>query len=115
MGNGMIPADLDVTGAKRLRDGAAAAPTFDAIHDLGNLIQVVSSGMNILARDPNVIAAPAVLEVVGGARAALERAGALIRNTMARGDERQRRNDDPPQRGALALVNDFSIDHVGIR
>lgn len=100
----MITAELNATGAERLRDGGAAAPTFDAIHDLGNLIQVASSGMNILARDPNVIAAPAVLEVVGGARTALERAGALIRHIMARGDERQRRAGDVSVESCLAEI-----------
>jgi signal transduction histidine kinase len=94
MGECMIVAEMESSGtdrpdASRSR-GAAVESAFSAIHDLGNLIQVASSGMNILARNPDVIAAPSLWELVGGARTALERASTLVRNTIARGDERQR-------------------------
>ena len=52
------------------------------VHDLGNLIQVASSALNHLARDPNVSAAPALGPVIAGAKTALERAGGLVRQTI---------------------------------
>lgn len=73
--------------------GPAVDPTFSTIHDLGNLIQVASSGMSIMARDPNLIAAPSLREVLNGARTALERAGTLLRNAIAPGDDRARNAD----------------------
>ena len=60
--------------------------TFSTVHDLGNLIQVASSGLNILSRDPYVSAAPALLDIVGGAKTALEMANAVVRDTIARAD-----------------------------
>jgi signal transduction histidine kinase len=63
--------------------------TVGTVHDLGNLIQVASSGLNILSRDPHVSAAPALLSIVGGARTALERAHAVVRDTIARADRNQ--------------------------
>jgi signal transduction histidine kinase len=59
------------------------------VHDLGNLIQVASSGLNLLSRDPQISAAPALSSIVGGARTALERAHALVRSTIARADRGQ--------------------------
>ncbi|TPI78474.1 ATP-binding protein [Mesorhizobium sp. B2-8-9] len=56
--------------------------TAGIIHDLGNLIQVASSALNHLARDPNVSAAPALGPVLAGAKTALERAGGLVRQTI---------------------------------
>ena len=52
------------------------------VHDLGNLIQVASSALNHLARDPKVSAAPALAPVIAGAKTALERAGGLVRQTI---------------------------------
>ncbi|WP_245441944.1 sensor histidine kinase [Mesorhizobium hawassense] len=52
------------------------------VHDLGNLIQVASSALNHLARDPNVSAAPDLGSVIAGAKTALERAGGLVRQTI---------------------------------
>lgn len=63
--------------------------TVGTVHDLGNLIQVASSGLNLLSRDPHVSAAPALLSIVGGARTALERAHAVVRDTLARVDRSQ--------------------------
>jgi signal transduction histidine kinase len=51
------------------------------IHDLGNLIQIASSAVNIVARDPSIQAAELVA-VIAGAKTSLERAGALVRQTM---------------------------------
>jgi signal transduction histidine kinase len=57
--------------------------TAGIVHDLGNLIQVASSALNHLARDPSVSAAPALRPVIAGARTALERAGGLVRQTIS--------------------------------
>ncbi|MGX5804903.1 sensor histidine kinase [Bradyrhizobium sp. Arg314] len=57
--------------------------TAGIVHDLGNLIQVASSALNHLARDPSISAAPALRPVIAGARTALERAGGLVRQTIS--------------------------------
>ena len=57
-------------------------PTAGIVHDLGNLIQVATSALNRLARDPNVSTAPALEPVIASARTALQRAGALVRQTI---------------------------------
>ncbi|TIX44633.1 MAG: ATP-binding protein [Mesorhizobium sp.] len=56
--------------------------TAGVVHDLSNLIQVASSALNHLARDPSVSAASAVGPVIAGAQTALKRAGALVRQTI---------------------------------
>ncbi|MER9657705.1 ATP-binding protein [Mesorhizobium sp. M0152] len=56
--------------------------TAGIVHDLGNLIQVASSALNHLARDPNVSAAPDLGPVIAGAKTALERAGGLVRQAI---------------------------------
>lgn len=40
--------------------------TTGIVHDLGNLIQVASSALNHLARDPSIQAAPALGPVIAG-------------------------------------------------
>jgi len=57
--------------------------TAGVVHDLGNLIQVASSALNHLARDPSVLAAPALGLVIAGAKTALDRAGGLVRQTIS--------------------------------
>lgn len=54
------------------------------IHDLGNLIQIASSAIDIVARNPSVRAAD-LEPVIAGARSSLERAGALVKETIGRG------------------------------
>ncbi|WP_292312941.1 hypothetical protein [Mesorhizobium sp.] len=56
-------------------------PPAGIVHDLGNLIQVASSALNLVARDPSVSTAPALEPVIASARTALQRAGALVRET----------------------------------
>ena len=65
-------------------DGVAAS----AVHDIGNLIQVASSGINILARDPGAFSVPTFAQTIESVRTALERAGALARDTIAGGHRR---------------------------
>lgn len=67
-----------------LQDGLPVQmSTAGVVHDLGNLIQVASSALNHLARDPSVLAAPALGVVIAGAKTALERAGGLVRQTIS--------------------------------
>ncbi|MET3580357.1 signal transduction histidine kinase [Mesorhizobium robiniae] len=58
--------------------------TAGVVHDLGNLIQVASSALNRVARDPSVSTAPALEPAIASARTALQRAGALVRETVGR-------------------------------
>lgn len=56
--------------------------TAGVVHDLGNLIQVASSALNHLAREPSISAVPGIDIVIAGARTALDRAGGLVRQTI---------------------------------
>ncbi len=58
------------------------------VHDLGNLIQIATSALNIIARSP-AIGIGALGPVVARARTSLERAGALVRQTMDSADHRR--------------------------
>lgn len=58
--------------------GDSAAGIF---HDLGNLIQIASSAMNIVARNPSMHSAE-LEPVIAGAKSSLERAGALVKQTI---------------------------------
>src|SRR5215470_11336564 len=55
--------------------------TAGIIHDLGNLIQIASSAVNLVARNPS-IHTPDLAAIISGARTSLERAGALVRMTI---------------------------------
>ncbi|MDX8520308.1 sensor histidine kinase [Mesorhizobium dulcispinae] len=63
------------------------APSAGTIHDLGNLIQIALSALNRIARDPGVSVAPTLEPVIGSARTALLRAGALVRETISRAQQ----------------------------
>lgn len=63
--------------------------TAGVVHDLGNLIQVASSALNHLGRDPNIATSPGVGFVIAGAKTALERAGYLVRQTIRTAGEVQ--------------------------
>jgi signal transduction histidine kinase len=52
------------------------------VHDLGNLIQIASSALNIIARSPTIESGSALGPVVASARISLQRAGALVQQTM---------------------------------
>jgi signal transduction histidine kinase len=57
------------------------------IHDLGNLIQIASSAVNMIARSPSIHTAN-LETVIAGAKTSLERAGALVRQTIGMVRER---------------------------
>jgi signal transduction histidine kinase len=75
----------------RTENGRPTAPSAESavglIHDLGNLIQIASSAVNIVARDPSVHTA-GLETVIAGAKTSLERAGVLVRQTIGTASER---------------------------
>ncbi|WP_245330941.1 sensor histidine kinase [Mesorhizobium sophorae] len=79
-------------------------PTAGIVHDLGNLIQVASSALNRVARDPSVSMAPALEPVIASARTALQRAGALVRDTMGRALEAPKEIEHTDLSSCLAEV-----------
>jgi signal transduction histidine kinase len=66
------------------RDRPFEQSTAGTVHDLGNLIQVASSALNRVARDPGVSTTPALEPVIASAKTALLRAGALVRETISK-------------------------------
>ncbi|MBU1376176.1 MAG: ATP-binding protein [Alphaproteobacteria bacterium] len=73
-----IPKDPFRAGRDTLRLEALGLMTAGIVHDLGNMIQVLSSAMSILNRHPGVRAAEGLEPVVASAVQSLERATALI-------------------------------------
>lgn len=55
-----------------------------AVHDLGNLIQIAASAVNLIGRSPRVARDAALEPILVRARTALERAGAIVRQTTGR-------------------------------
>lgn len=51
-------------------------------HELGNLIQIASSAVNIIARSSRFDVTPTLEPVISGARASLDRAGTLVRQSL---------------------------------
>jgi hypothetical protein len=72
---------------------AMEQPTAGIVHDLGNLIQVASSALSRVARDPSVAITPALELIIAGVNTALQRASALVRETMSLTRESPRKND----------------------
>ena len=56
------------------------------VHDLGNLIQVVTSALNILARE--LTGAPKLIPIIATARSSLDRASRLVRQNIAGASEK---------------------------
>src|SRR5690606_32031042 len=71
-------------------------PIATFVHDLGNLVQIASSAVSIVARDPDIASSPALDRIVADAGASLERAGALIRQSL--------------EAGRLTAVEDIDIE-----
>lgn len=78
---------ISASAINALADGVSTGdPAREAagvVHDLGNLIQIASSALNIIGRNPR-IGDGALGPVVARAKASLERAGALVRQTVGR-------------------------------
>jgi signal transduction histidine kinase len=54
------------------------------VHDLGNLIQIANSALNLIGRSPRAARDPALEPLLARARMALDRAGVLVRQTTGR-------------------------------
>ncbi|CAN7211911.1 ATP-binding protein [Phenylobacterium sp. LjRoot225] len=54
------------------------------VHDLGNLIQIAASAVNVVSRSPRAAQDPGLEPILARARTALERAGALVHQTRRR-------------------------------
>jgi len=97
------PADREAIGAAGI------------VHDLGNLIQLASSAINILARSPDMPAGDAAA-VLRRARTSLDHAGEIVRADLAR-----RREQAAPRRSevgtCLAAVARLveAMDEPGLR
>lgn len=55
---------------------------FGVVHDLGNLIQVATSALNIVSRSPDMDMGSSVGTTITSARVSLQRAGTLVQQTM---------------------------------
>ncbi|MEF3124849.1 sensor histidine kinase [Rhizobium leguminosarum] len=59
-------------------DANSADGIFGVVHDLGNLIQVATSALNMISRSPDIEMTP----TLPSARISLQRAGTLVQQTM---------------------------------
>jgi signal transduction histidine kinase len=57
----------------------------EVVHDLGNLIQIAASAVNMIARSPRISHDSGLDSILARAKASLESAGALVRQTVGRG------------------------------
>ena len=57
------------------------------VHDVGNLIQIAASALNIVSRNPSVGSSSALAPIIASGRTSLQRAGALIQQTMRQARE----------------------------
>jgi len=80
--------DMGVAGSNDIETGRRPAEPIDAssVHDLGYLIQVASSALRRIARHPSLSVAPSLDPVIDGATMALQRAGMLVSDTIARAE-----------------------------
>src|SRR5262245_54911260 len=60
----------------------SADPTAGVVHDLGNLIQIAVSALNIISRSPEAGSGSTLEPVVDRARTSLQRAGTLVQQTI---------------------------------
>lgn len=98
---------FDRTTDVPLSDPPAEQSTAGIVHDLGNLIQVASSALNRVARDPSVSTTPALDPVIASARTALQRAGALVRETVGRAATSHRTPEHASVSACLAEVENL--------
>ncbi|MGB3389937.1 MAG: ATP-binding protein [Pseudaminobacter sp.] len=73
---GAYLAQAHIVGPDELLESASIA------HELGNLIQIASSAVNIIARHSRPDGASVLEPVISGARTSLDRAGALVRQAI---------------------------------
>lgn len=78
-GESVAGLDGDLRSATAEFPGAAGI-----VHDLGNLIQIAASAVNIIGRSPRAGRDAALEPILARAQSALERAGALVRQSRRR-------------------------------
>jgi signal transduction histidine kinase len=75
--------DLDNARPGAISPGAQPEEAiFGVVHDLGNLIQIATSALNIISRSPDMDARSSLRPVVVSACTSLSRAGMLVQQTM---------------------------------
>lgn len=82
--NNAIPEVYSNEGVARKRLGLLDRA--GVAHELGNLIQIASSAVNIIARSSRFDVTPTLEPVISGARVSLERAGVLVRQSLHQAD-----------------------------
>lgn len=93
--------------------GASAIAAAGVVHDLGNLIQIATSAINIIARTPEMPATHAG-PMLDRARTCLEHAGALVRQNLGRiRDTAQTRSDLAACLAEVAALVE-ALDHPGL-
>lgn len=80
-----------------LHAGSDGAVLPGVVHDLGNLIQIAASAVNVIGRSAHDGRDGALEPILARARAALERAGVLVRQTMDRTREPTVTAHDAPE------------------
>jgi signal transduction histidine kinase len=78
-----LPADPLGTGRASLRLEALGLMTAGIVHDLGNMIQILSSTVDVLDQHPTIKATPALQPAIDRAVNSLGRASALIKQILS--------------------------------
>jgi signal transduction histidine kinase len=76
---------VNVNNAQQQTIAMSANPDeaiFGVVHDLGNLVQIATSALNIISRSPDIDIGSSLKPVVASASASLHRAGMLVQQTM---------------------------------
>lgn len=78
-----LAADPLLAGRTSLRLEALGLMTAGIIHDLGNMIQILSSTVDVLDQHPTIKATKSLQPAIGRAVNSLERARALIKKILS--------------------------------
>jgi signal transduction histidine kinase len=88
----MSQADMEIRGSGAFIPYAKPEPyslntnpadaIFGVVHDLGNLIQVATSALNLISRSADTELGSSLVPVVASARVSLQRAGTLVQQTL---------------------------------
>ncbi|MDP5277459.1 ATP-binding protein [Sphingomonas sp. DG1-23] len=104
---------LPPIGDRSRPGGAPAIAAAGVVHDLGNLIQIATSAINIIARTPEMPAIHAG-PMLDRARTCLEHAGALVRQNLGRiRDTGETRSDLVACLADVAALVE-ALDHPGL-
>jgi signal transduction histidine kinase len=76
-------------------------------HDLGNLMQIASSSLNLLARDPTILTSDRLGPIVAAGALALDKAGAMVRERIAPSQSRQAADPGTDVRDCIRELDDI--------